>query len=170
MTQQKKPPKTYSIVVTNAATRDLKRLQRRDLVKVDARIQTLATDPRPKDCKKLADNIYRNQGWKLSHCVRYRRRQTRGGDHPGPRQEECLQESTCMEVNSRQAEPCQLGPFLPADFSRDALPHRLRRLESGRDLVLGERIVVKLELVQRDLPPAESEREYRLRVGGASNP
>ena len=59
MTQQKKPPKTYSIVVTNAATRDLKRLQRRDLVKVDARIQTLATDPRPKDCKKLADNIYR---------------------------------------------------------------------------------------------------------------
>lgn len=59
MTQQKKPPQTYSIVVTNAATRDLKRLQRRDLVKVDARIRTLATDPRPKDCKKLADNIYR---------------------------------------------------------------------------------------------------------------
>ena len=59
MPQQKKFPKSYSIVVTNPAKRDLRRLQRKTLVKVDARIQSLAVDPRPQDCKKLYDDIYR---------------------------------------------------------------------------------------------------------------
>lgn len=51
----------YQIEVTPAARRDLRKLPRDVLERVDARIQSLATDPRPHGSVKLTneDALYR---------------------------------------------------------------------------------------------------------------
>ena len=53
----------YKIVLTPAAAKDLEKLSKPNLRKVDRRIQALANDPRPAIAKKLAgkskEDIYR---------------------------------------------------------------------------------------------------------------
>ncbi len=52
---------TYRIELTRAAERGLKSLPKRDLSRVDARILSLATDPRPQGvkCLKVEERLYR---------------------------------------------------------------------------------------------------------------
>jgi mRNA interferase RelE/StbE len=50
----------YSIFIKKSATKELEGLPKRDLVKVLARIETLADDPRPTGAEKLAGlELYR---------------------------------------------------------------------------------------------------------------
>jgi mRNA interferase RelE/StbE len=69
--------KTYEIEVAAHVERSLKKLRReRELIRrLDARIQSLAQDPRPPECKKLNsgryDNLYRiREGdWRVLYAV-----------------------------------------------------------------------------------------------------
>jgi mRNA interferase RelE/StbE len=51
----------YTVVLTQAAQRDLRALDRRTLQRVDQKIRALATNPRPSGAEKLkgASDVYR---------------------------------------------------------------------------------------------------------------
>ena len=51
----------YTVRISKRAERELRKIDRRDQVKIAARIDQLASDPRPADVKKLAtgEDLYR---------------------------------------------------------------------------------------------------------------
>jgi mRNA interferase RelE/StbE len=66
-------PAHWQIVITREAKRDLRRLPRDLLQRLDLKIQSLTSNPRPDGCRKLEgyENLYRVRvgDWRIIYAV-----------------------------------------------------------------------------------------------------